>query len=66
MPDAPPLKVGDRVRWESADGRRFEGTVIAVDRYGVETTQDSPPDDRRWFHGPKAPLELLDGPKAGP
>jgi hypothetical protein len=32
----------------------------------VETTQDSPPDDRRWFHGSKAPLELLDGPKAGP
>jgi hypothetical protein len=54
------LKVGQRVRWTSIDGTPIEGTVIAADKYGTETTQDSPPADVTWHHGPNATLEVVD------
>jgi hypothetical protein len=52
------FKVGQRVRWER-DGRRIEGTVTAVNEYGVETSQDSPPAEQVWHHGPNVKLELV-------
>jgi hypothetical protein len=53
------LKFGQRVRWER-NGQWFEGTVITADEFGTETTQDEPPADQTWHHGPNASLELLD------
>jgi hypothetical protein len=54
------LNVGQKVRWTSIDGRPMEGTVIAADKHGTTTTQDSPPADVTWHHGPNATLEVVD------